>query len=134
MRSRSDLARFIVLGVLVVLEGIAVLSAVLKIAFLPLPTVYPSLDSVAVLLLPLVIGFLTQRLEVAIVLAVAPFVILALIYAIYIAPVWQVDLVQLGVLANRATSILYLQGGLGLVGWMVRRAVGLPTSITLKPR
>ena len=134
MRSRSDLLQFVILAVLVVLEGIAVLSAVLHVAFLPFPTVYPSLDSVAVLLLPLVLGFLTQRLEVAIVLAVAPFVVLALIYAVYIAPVWQVDLVQLGVLANRATSFLYLQGGLGLVGWMLRRAVGLRATVTLKAR
>jgi hypothetical protein len=134
MRSTSDLVRLVILGVLVVLEGLAVLSAVLHIAFLTFPTVYPALDSLLVILLPLVVGFLSQRLEVAIVLTVAPFVVLALVYATVFAPVWQIDLVQLGVLASRVSGMLYLLGGLGLIGWFLRRAFGLPTTITIKAR
>jgi hypothetical protein len=134
MRSTSDLVRLVILGVLVVLEGLAVLSAVLHIAFLTFPTVYPALDSLLVILLPLVVGFLSQRLEVAIVLTVAPFVVLALVYATVFAPVWQIDLVQLGVLASRVSGMLYLLGGLGLIGWFLRRTFGLPTTITFKAR
>jgi hypothetical protein len=134
MRSTSELVRYVLLGVVVVLEALAVLSAVLHIAFLPFPTIYPSLDSLLVIVLPLLVGFLTQRLEVAILLAVAPFVVLAVVYSTIYSPVWQIDLVQLGVLASRVTGMLYLLGGLGLVGWLLRRAFGLPTSVTIKLR
>jgi hypothetical protein len=134
MRSSSDLVRYVFLGLVVVLEGLAVLSAVLHIAFLPFPTVYPELDSLLVLLLPLIVGFMSQRLEVAIMLAVGPFVVLALVYAVVYAPVWQIDLVQLGVLASRVAGMLYLLGGLGAIGWLVRRVFGLPTALSLKPR
>lgn len=134
MKSTPDLGRLVILGIAVVLEGVAVLSTVLHIAFLPFPTVYPALDSLLVLLLPLVVGFLTERLELAVVLAVLPFVLLVLIYSAVFAPVWQIDLFQLGVLASRVAGMLYLLGGLGVVGWLVRRVFGLRTSISLKPR
>jgi hypothetical protein len=111
MKSTPDLGRLVILG-----------------------TVYPALDSLLVLLLPLVVGFLTQRLELAIVLTVLPFVLLVLIYATVFSPVWQIDLFQLGVLASRVAGMLYLLGGLGLVGWFVRRALGLPTTVSFKPR
>jgi hypothetical protein len=118
---QSDTIQLIALGVLVLLEGLALVSTVLNIVFLPIGTVYPNIASVTILILPVVIGLLSQRFEVAIVLTVLPFFVLALVYTAVYAPVWNIDLFQLGVLAGRVAGAVFLLGGLGWFGWLLRR-------------
>jgi hypothetical protein len=124
---QGDTIRLIVLGVLVLLEGFAIVSTVLNIVFLPVGTVYPNIASVSILILPVVIGLLSQRFEVAIVLTVLPFFVLAVVYSARYAPVWNIDLFQLGVLAGRVAGSAILLGGLGWFGWLLRR-IFLPRS------
>lgn len=114
------LVRLFALGALVILEGLAVVSTVLNLVFLPLGPIYPNIASVSILILPTFIGAISRRLEVAIVLAVTPFFVLALVYTARYAPVWNIDLFQLGVLAGRVAGGAFLLGGLGAFGWMVR--------------
>src|SRR5215469_3737360 len=97
----NDALRLTALGVLVLLEGLAVVSLALNVVFLPLGTVYPNVASVTMLVLPVAIGVLSQRFEVAIVLTVLPFFVLAVVYTTVYAPVWTIDLFQLGTLAGR---------------------------------
>lgn len=118
---KNDIFRLIVLGVLVILEGLAMLSTMLNIVLLPLGVAYPSVTSVAILILPIIIGVVAQRFEVAIVLTVLPFIILAVIYTTIYAPVWNIDLFQLGTLAGRVAGAAFLLGGLGYFGWLLRR-------------
>ncbi len=118
---RNDIVRLIALGALVILEGLAVISTALDLVFVPIGTFYPNIASVAVLILPVIIGLVARRLEVAIVLAVTPFFILAVVYTTIYAPVWNIDLFQLGVLAGRVASGGFLLGGLGAFGWMIRK-------------
>ncbi|PWT73048.1 MAG: hypothetical protein C5B60_08655 [Chloroflexi bacterium] len=118
---RSDAIRLIVLGALVLLEGLAVVSTALNIVFLPTGTVYPNIASVSILILPVVIGLLSQRFEVSIVLTVLPFFVLVIVYSAIYAPVWNSDLFQLGVLAGRVAGVAILLGGLGWFGWLLRR-------------
>src|SRR5260221_14755522 len=102
--ARSDVIRLGAVGVLVVLEGLVMVSPVLNIVLLPLGTVYPNIASVAILVLPVIIGALSLRVEVAVVLTVLPFFVLAVVYAAAFAPVWNIDLFQLGVQAGRAAG------------------------------
>jgi hypothetical protein len=118
---RNDVIRLVALGLLVILEGFAVVSTVLNIVFLPIGTVYPNIASVTILILPVIIGLIAQRVEVAVVLTVLPFFVLALVYTAVYAPVWNIDLFQLGVLAGRVAGAAFLLGGLGAFGWMIRR-------------
>ena len=118
---KNDIFRLIVLGVLVILEGLAMLSTMLNIVLLPLGVAYPSVTSVAILILPIIIGLIAQRFEVAIVLTVLPFIVLAVIYTTIYAPVWNIDLFQLGTLAGRVAGAAFLLGGLGYFGWLLRR-------------
>ena len=118
---QNDIIRLVALGVLVVLEGLVVLSTVMNIVLLPLGVVYPNIASVAILILPVIIGLVAQRWEVAIVLAVLPFFVLAVVYTAVFAPVWNIDLFQLGVQAGRVASAAFLLGGLGWFGWLLRR-------------
>lgn len=118
---QNDIIRLVALGALVVLEGLAVVSTVLNVVFLPLGTIYPNIASVSILILPIIIGLVSQRLEVAIVLTVLPFVVLAVVYTTVFAPVWNIDLFQLGVQAGRVVSAMFLLGGLGAFGWLLRR-------------
>lgn len=118
---RNEIIRQIALGALAVLEGLAVISTVLNFVFIPLGTLYPNVASVSVLIFPVIIGALSRRLEIAVVLTVLPFFILALVYTAVFAPVWNVDLFQLGVLAGRVSGGAFLLGGLGIFGWMLRR-------------
>lgn len=118
---QNDIIRLIALGALVVLEGLAVVSTVLNVVFLPLGTVYPNIASVAILIMPVVIGLVSQRFEVAIVLPVLPFFVLAVVYTAIYAPVWNIDLFQLGVQAGRVAGAAFLLGGLGYFGWLMRR-------------
>ncbi|MGZ3675884.1 MAG: hypothetical protein ACXVCO_16385 [Ktedonobacterales bacterium] len=114
------IVRLVALGALVILEGLAVVSTVLNLVFLPLGPVYPNIASVSILIIPTIVGAVSRRLEVAIVLAVTPFFVLALVYTTVYAPVWNIDLFQLGVLAGRVAGAVFLMGGLGAFGWMVR--------------
>jgi hypothetical protein len=118
---RSDTIRLVSLGVLVLLEGFMVVSVALNVVFLPLGTIYPNIASVTILVLPVAIGLLSQRFEVAIVLTVLPFFVLALVYSTVYAPVWNIDLFQLGILAGRVAGVTFLLGGLGWFGWLLRR-------------
>ena len=118
---QSDIIRLIVLGVLVILEGLAMVSTVLNIVFLPFGVVYPNIASVAILILPVLVGFVAQRFEVAIVLTVLPLLVLAVVYTAAFAPVWNIDLFQLGTLAGRVAGAIFLLGGLGYFGWLLRR-------------
>ena len=113
--------RLLVQGALVIIEGLVLVSTMLNIVFLPLGSFYPNVASVLVLVLPFLVGAISRRLEVAIVLAVTPFLVLALVYTTVYAPVWNIDLYQLGVLAERVAGGGFLLGGLGAFGWMVRR-------------
>jgi hypothetical protein len=118
---RNDVIRLVALGLLVILEGFAVVSTVLNIVFIPLGTAYPNIASVTILILPVIIGLISGRVEVAVVLTVLPFFVLAVIYTAVYAPVWNIDLFQLGVLAGRVAGAAFLLGGLGAFGWMIRR-------------
>jgi hypothetical protein len=118
---QNDIIRLIALGTLVVLEGFAMVSTVLNVVFLPLGVVYPNIASVSILVLPIIIGLVSHRLEVAIVLTVLPFLVLAVVYTAIYAPVWNVDLFQLGVQAGRVAGAGFLLGGLGAFGNLLRR-------------
>jgi amino acid permease len=118
---RNDVIRLVALGLLVILEGFAVVSTVLNVVFVPLGTAYPNVASVTILVLPVIIGLIARRVEVAVVLTVLPFFVLALVYTAVYAPVWNIDLFQLGVMAERVAGAAFLLGGLGAFGWMSRR-------------
>jgi hypothetical protein len=118
---RSDTVRLIALGALAVVEGLAVISTVLNFVFVPLGTLYPNIASVSILIIPVIIGLLANRFEVAVVLTVLPFFVLAIVYTAVFVPVWNIDLFQLGVLAGRVSGGAFLLGGLGFFGWMLRR-------------
>ena len=118
---QSDIIRLIVLGVLVILEGLAMVSTVLNIVFLPFGVVYPNIASAAILILPVLVGLVAQRFEVAIVLTVLPLFVLAVVYTVAFAPVWNIDLFQLGTLAGRVAGAIFLLGSLGYFGWLLRR-------------
>lgn len=120
--NRSDIPRLIALGVAVLLESAALLSVILNIALLPGP-LYPNIASIAAYLLPIVVGLLTKRLDVALLLAVLPFITLTAIYLARFAPLWTVDLVQLSVLVQRAANLILMLGLLSAFGWLVRRVV-----------
>jgi hypothetical protein len=119
--ARNDVIRLGAVGVLVVLEGLVMVSTVLNIVLLPLGTVYPNIASVAILVLPVIIGALSLRVEVAVALTVLPFFVLAVVYAAAFAPVWNIDPFQLGVQAGRVAGAAFLLGGLGALGWIFRR-------------
>ena len=129
---RNDVIRLIALGALVLLEGLAVVSTALNIVFLPLGQFYPNIASASILILPVLIGALAKRVEVAVTLTVLPFFVLALVYTAVYAPVWNIDLFQLGVQAGRVAGAAFLLGGLGTFGWMLRRifrrAAGAPVA------
>lgn len=130
---QGELTRLIALSATVLLEGFAVLSVVLQVAFFPLG-IYPNIVSVAVFVLPSLVGLLSRRLEVAILLAVLPFWTMAVVYLAIFKPVWDLDLFQLGVLASRVASLTILLGGLGTLGWLVRRIFFGKTVSALKGR
>ncbi|HEV2237288.1 MAG TPA: hypothetical protein VGR57_11560 [Ktedonobacterales bacterium] len=120
----GDGLRLALLSALTLLEGLAVVSTVLELVFLPpAGTIYPNIASLAVLVLPVLVGALSSRLEVAIVLTVLPFFVLAVVYTTAYAPVWNQDLFQLGVLAGRVAGGAFLLGGLGAFGWLLRRVL-----------
>jgi hypothetical protein len=120
--SRNDIIRLVVLGVVVLLEGLAVLSLVLKQQFFSLGGIYANVISVAVFVLPLLIGVLSRRLTGAIFLATLPFLISSIIYLGFFGDPYNIDLFQLGVLAGRVAAIGILLALLGTLGWIARKA------------
>lgn len=128
---RNNTFRLIALGALAVLEGLAVISTVLNFVFVPLGTLYPNIASVSILIIPVLIGLLAKRFEVAVVLTVLPFFVLAIVYTAVFAPVWSIDLFQLGVLAGRVSGGAFLLGGLGIFGWMLRRILRRETGMKI---
>ena len=119
---RGELMRLIALGIAVVLEGAALVSVILNITLVPIK-IYPSIVSVAVLVLPSIVGLLARRLEVAVLLALLPFYTLAVVYSILFQPVWNVDLFTLGVLVQRVANTSVLLGVLAVIGWLLRRVI-----------
>lgn len=118
---QTETIRLTALGVLVLLEGLTVVSTVLNLVFIPIGSLYPNIASVTILILPVAIGLLSERFEVAIVMAVLPFFVLAVVYSAIYAPIWDIDPFQLGVLAGRVAGTAFLLGGLGWFGWLLRR-------------
>jgi hypothetical protein len=120
--SRNDIIRLVALGVLVLLEGLAVLSLVLKEQFFNLGGIYANIVSVAVFVLPLLIGVLSRRLTGAIFLATLPFLISSILYLAFFGDPFNIDLFQLGVLAARVAAIGILLAFLATLGWIARKA------------
>ena len=120
--SRNDIIRLNVLGVVVLLEGLAVLSLILKQQFFSLGGIYANVISVAVFVLPLLIGVLSRRLTGAIFLVTLPFLITSIIYLGFFGDPYNIDLFQLGVLAGRVAAIGILLALLGTLGWIARKA------------
>jgi hypothetical protein len=119
---RSDIVRLIALAIAVLLESAALLSVVLNLALFP-GQLYPNIISVAVYVLPIIVGLLSKRLDAALVLAVLPFITLAAIYLARFAPLWTVDLVQASVLVGRAANLILILGLLSAFGWLARRVL-----------
>jgi hypothetical protein len=120
--SRNDIIRLVALGAAVLLEGLAVLSIVLKQQFFSLGGIYANVVSVAVFVLPLVVGVLSRRLTGAIFLATLPFLITSVIYLGFFGDPFNIDLFQLGVLAGRVAAIGILLALLATLGWIARKA------------
>lgn len=120
--SRNDIIRLVALGITVLLEGLAVLSLILKQQFFSLGGIYANIVSVAVFVLPLLIGLLSHRLTGAIFLATLPFLITSVIYLGFFGDPFNIDLFQLGVLAGRVAAIGILLAFLATLGWIARRA------------
>ncbi len=121
--------RVIVLGVAVLLESLAVLSVAEHIQLLPIGPVYANIISGVLFLLPTLVGFLSKRWEVALLLAGLPFWALAVVYLFIARPAWDLDVFGIAALAERAAAISVLTLALGFAGWLLRRvAPGLATS------
>jgi hypothetical protein len=120
--SRNDIIRLVALGVAVLLEGLAVLSLIFKFQFFSLGGIYANVISVAVFVLPFVVGLLSHRLTGGIFLATLPFLISSAIYLGFFGDPFNIDLFQLGVLAGRVAAIGILLAFLATLGWIARRA------------
>ncbi len=118
-----ELLRILGLGLVVLLEGAATVSIALHAALLPIGAAYPYVVSAASWVLPVLVGLLSRRFEAAVLLAVLPVWLLALIYLATFAPIWNVDLFTLGVQAGRTAGVTFLIGGLGFFGWLIRRVM-----------
>ncbi len=122
--------RLIVLWATVLVESFVVLSVALHIELVPLGAFYPNLVSVAIFLLPSLVGLLSRRLTVALLLAALPFWALAVVYLVIARPLWDVDLFSIGALAQRGAGVSMLLLALGLAGWLLRRVIpGLQTTL-----
>src|SRR5579863_6841129 len=123
LTQQGETIRLIALGVAVVLEGAAVLSVVLRATLLPLGIFYPPVISVAIFILPTIVGLLTRRFEAAVLAAVLPMWLLGVVYLAIRQPVWNIDLYDLGILAGRVASFTVLLGALATLGWFLRRII-----------
>lgn len=121
-KPQVNVTRLIILAVLVVLEGLAIISIALQAPLLPVPD-YAHIISVVVYVLPVAVGFATQRIEAAIVLALLPLYVFVIIYLAIFAVPWTVDLFTVGTLAGEAAGPTILFGALGALGFLLRRAV-----------
>ncbi len=126
---QNEVIRLSVLGLLIVLEGAALVSVILHISLLPLPeSIYAPVVSVAVFVLPTAVGLFSRRLEAALLLAVLPFWVLAVVYLGLRSSVWSLDLVNIGILIERVASASVLLFILSALGWLLRRVIpGLGT-------
>jgi hypothetical protein len=118
---QNDIAHAAVLGVAVLLEAVVILLVVSRSALSPVA--FPNIISVAVYLLPGVVGLLARRLESAILLAVLPFVVLVSVYLAVTATPFILDLDTLGRLAGSVASPMFLFGGMGALGFLLRRVL-----------
>jgi hypothetical protein len=119
-----QVTRLVALGVVVLLEGVALLSAVLHVEILPLPPgTYARIVSVAVFVLPSLVGLLARRLEAALLLASLPFWVLGVVYLAVFSPVWYLDLVQLGILIERVATTTVLLALASMLGWLLQRVL-----------
>jgi hypothetical protein len=118
---QNDIVHAVILAIVVILEAVALLSVVLRSALTP--TVYPNIASVAVYLLPGVVGLFARRLESAILLAELPFVVLVAVYLAVTATPYIVDLTTLGLFAGRIAAPMFLFGGMAALGWLLRRVL-----------
>lgn len=118
--ARGEAIRLLALGAAVVLEGLAIVSVVLGLTLLPIPG-YGHLVSVVVFVLPSLVGFLSRRLAVGLVLAALPFWVLALVDLALFQPIWLQDLFSIGVTVSRAAGASVLLLAVALFGWLVRR-------------
>lgn len=118
---RPELLRLLVLGLAVLLEGLAILSVVLNSEFLVTGKFYPNAISVLLFVMPTIIGLFSKRLVTALVLSALPWWITSLIYLAEFGAVWNIDLFQLGVLAGRVAGMIVLLFALALFGWAIRR-------------
>lgn len=121
MLKSTSVWHLLLLALVTLLEGLALVSVILQVQLLPLGTFYPNIISVAIYLLPTLVGFTARHLESAIVLAVLPFWVMMLIYFAAYAPAYESELYQLGVLAQRVAFATLLLGLLGAFGWLLRR-------------
>ena len=119
----SDILRMSVLLLLVIIEGAVIASAALNVVFLQAGSLYPNLASIAILVLPLLIGGFSKQWEIAVVAATAPYLVLIIVYTAVYAPVFNIDLYQLGVLAGRVAGGGFLFGGLGALGLILRHVI-----------
>lgn len=124
MQLSSSLSpRILGLGAAVLVESFVVVSVAEHIQLLPIGPIYANLVSGALLLLPSLVGFLSRRWEVALVLAALPFWALALVYLFITRAVWDIDLFATGALGQRAAAISVLTLVLGFAGWLLRRVI-----------
>jgi hypothetical protein len=136
-RQDGDTLRLVALGAAVLLEAVALLSVVLQSAILP-PTlgsgIYPNVVSVAVFVLPSLVGLLSRRLATALLFGILPFWALAVVYLAVFAPIYVIDLIQLGVLAERVAATSILLAVLAALGWVLRSVLFPQTTSTLGRR
>jgi len=120
--------RVIGLGLAVLAESLVVLSVAEHIQLLPIGPIYANLVSGILFLLPTLIGFLSKRWEVAMLLAGLPFWALAVVYLFIARPVWDIDVFGIGALGERAAAVSVLTLALAFAGWLLRRITpGLST-------
>lgn len=119
-RLSGELIRLGLLGIAVVVEGVLVVSILARSEFFPLGVFYPNIISLAFFIMPSVVGGLSRRLPVAILLSMLPFWMTTAVYLAIFAPVWTVDLFLGAGLAERVAGFLALLALLGLFGWLIR--------------
>jgi hypothetical protein len=96
--------------------------------------IYPNVVSVAVFVLPSLVGLLSRRLATALLFGILPFWALAVVYLAVFAPIYVIDLIQLGVLAERVAATSILLALLAALGWVLRSVLFPQTTSTLGRR
>ena len=119
-RLSGESLRLGLLGIAVVVEGALVVSILARSELFPLGVLYPNIVSVAFLAMPSIVGGLSRRLAVAVLLAMLPFWMTTAVYLAIFAPIWTVDLFLGAGLAERVAGFMALLALLGLFGWLIR--------------